>query len=340
MIKVSKIRKFLNPALQTILFLLSVWFIYHFVFIKTEVQILYKGLISGMSGELPTLKTLQLVSTILLMGLNWIIEARKWQLLVKPLEYITLFRAVRAVLTGISLSFYTPNRVGEYPARSMILQKTSITEGIMVTMAGSLAQMLITIMAGSFSLILVIKNFNLSIYNQNVSFFILSGLLTLLVFLLLTFYMNLPHICRKLPINTPQFLSRLLNRLTIFSVYRHKELLVILLLSAIRYLVFTTQYYLLLRFFGLTLTFFHAFELIAVVYFITTLIPSIALTELGIRGSVAIWVFALYQPFTGMIPEVFNAAVLSASVSLWLINIGAPAIIGSLLIFRLKLSKR
>ncbi|MBP8876637.1 MAG: hypothetical protein KBG86_01210, partial [Flavobacteriales bacterium] len=62
---------------------------------------------------------------------------------------------------------------------------------------------------------------------------------------------------------------------------------------------------------------------IPVVYLIATLVPSIMITELGIRGSVAIAVFA---PFGGD-----PVGVLIATTILWTINVAIPAIAGSLI---------
>jgi uncharacterized membrane protein YbhN (UPF0104 family) len=318
------------------LFLLSAWFIYHQVFLNKAIQELFAGLVSGIQGEYPIHKAFQLVLILFLMGLNWITEARKWQLLVQPLEPMPLIRSATAVLSGISLGFFTPNRIGEYPARSLMLRKTGMADGILVSMAGSLAQLLVTIMTGCISLVFLLQPLFHSADIHPVTFYLLSGLLLLLPILLPALYLNLPGILRRLPAGAPTLFSRLMQKLTIFTIYRRRELLAILLLSAFRYLVFTTQYFLLLRFFGIKVSFFEALALIAVVYFITTMIPSVALTELGIRGSVAIWVFSVYQPMTGLDPHVFNAAVLSASVTLWLVNIGIPAMVGALLIFKLK----
>ena len=54
---------------------------------------------------------------ILLAFLNWGLEARKWQVLLKPIQQINFFRAYKSVLSGLALSLNTPNRMGEYGGR-------------------------------------------------------------------------------------------------------------------------------------------------------------------------------------------------------------------------------
>ena len=59
-----------------------------------------------------------------------------------------------------------------------------------------------------------------------------------------------------------------------------------------------------------------------------SIIPTIALTELGVRGSVAVYFF-------GFITSMHLAVVL-ASFSLWAINLVIPALIGLLFVYQLK----
>ena len=73
-----------------------------------------------------------------------------------------------------------------------------------------------------------------------------------------------------------------------------KELLGVLLLSLFRYLIFSTQFFLLLRIFGADLPIVQGIILIPVIYLMMAMVPTIALTELGIRGSVSIFVIGLY----------------------------------------------
>ena len=63
---------------------------------------------------------------------------------------------------------------------------------------------------------------------------------------------------------------------------------------------------------------------VPLIYLITTLIPSAMLTELGVRGSVAV---AVLSPLGGE-----AALVLLATTCLWLINVAMPASAGSLIL--------
>ena len=59
------------------------------------------------------------------------------------------------------------------------------------------------------------------------------------------------------------------------------------------------------------------------------IIPTIALADIGIRGKLALELF-------GMISS-NQLGIIAAALSIWLINLIGPAIVGSLLIIRIKL---
>ena len=71
---------------------------------------------------------------------------------------------------------------------------------------------------------------------------------------------------------------------------------------------------------------------IALTYLAMSVIPSIALTELGVRGALAAWVF---QPVTEQV-----SGVLLATSALWVINLVLPALIGLLFVFDFKFVKK
>ena len=97
-------------------------------------------------------------------------------------------------------------------------------------------------------------------------------------------------------------------------------LLKVLGFSSTRYVVFSLQYWFLMNVFGLDLSFSIACTIIPIIFLVQTIVPSIAVAELGIRGNVALY---LLTPFAE------NAiGIIAATFSLWLINLIIPAVIG------------
>ena len=70
-------------------------------------------------------------------------------------------------------------------------------------------------------------------------------------------------------------------------------------------------------------------RLISITYLATSVIPGFALAELAVRGSVAVFLFESSDP----------SAVVASSLSLWLINIVIPGILGSFTAFYFKMVK-
>ena len=115
----------------------------------------------------------------------------------------------------------------------------------------------------------------------------------------------------------------------IVKLYRRSELAVVLLLSLLRYVIFALQYVFLLWFFGVSAPLANILILVSSIFFIQTIVPSIALVELGIRGNVALF-FLTYITQNSL-------AILAATFSLWTINLLLPAILGAVVIGNLDL---
>jgi hypothetical protein len=110
----------------------------------------------------------------------------------------------------------------------------------------------------------------------------------------------------------------------------------VILLSFSRYLVFSFQFYLLLRLFGVIIPLPVCLGLIALIYFIMAVVPTITLAEIGIRGSVALYVFDLYFASSGGTAPSLQLSIFAASTLLWIINVGFPALTGTLFLYRLQ----
>ena len=99
-----------------------------------------------------------------------------------------------------------------------------------------------------------------------------------------------------------------------------------LLLSAIRFVVYLSQYVLLLAFFGLGNDYAVLLAHSAVFLLAQTFSPLMPLLDVGFRSGSALYVF---QDFTDN-----NLAVLSAVSAVWLLNLVIPAAAGYFFIFR------
>jgi uncharacterized membrane protein YbhN (UPF0104 family) len=92
----------------------------------------------------------------------------------------------------------------------------------------------------------------------------------------------------------------------------------------LRYVVFTLQFWLVLQAFGVPVNLETGVMLIAIVYLILAIIPSIVLGNLGVRESAVILVRGTVTAS--------HETLIAASLGIWAINIILPALIGSVLL--------
>ncbi len=334
----SKLRKIENLLIQGLIFTATYIFIYKQVFHKTNLP----ELISALKDDLTKSGFQnQLIIIITLMVVNWCIEAYKWKYLIGKVEHVGFFKACQAVLTGVSISSFTPNRIGEFFGRVFILKKASPIEGILITIVGSISQLLVTVISGSIALLIFIPYYlNDSPYSHVYLYYGISALVFVLDVLLLALFFNISILATLKERILQNRLKKMQQFFRVFAFYHNRELAVVIMLSLTRYLVFSTQFYLLLRLFDVGIPYLNALVLISLIYFIMAIIPTIALTELGIRGSVALYFFGLYFEKFPLVGGMDNAGVFAASTILWMINLGLPALIGTIFVFRLQFFRK
>ncbi|UTW64592.1 flippase-like domain-containing protein [bacterium SCSIO 12741] len=267
-----------------------------------------------------------LTAVVGLMVINWTLEAVKWRILVLPLEKISLSRSIQAILAGTSLGIITPNRVGEYAGRVLILQHKNRFSGALATVIGSVAQTITTVLFGSAALYFYYTDLS----GEEPDFWIqmvLSFLLILLIGVLLILYFNTPFLIGLL--KRLKVLHRYRKYVSFLDRYSYGELLTVLSLSTLRYIVFSSQLLLLLYFFQVEIPFHDALILIPMIFIALTIIPTIPFTELPIRQMVSIKLLSVTSDH--------SLGIAGASFVLWFINLGIPAIAGTIYIFRSKL---
>ena len=152
----TKIHKTYNLIIRIIILLVTFGFIYKQIFYKHDFEQIFSSFHEYLTHP-DIFFSLGLV--IFLMLINWGIETLKWKFLIKKIEKIRYFKAYLAVLTGVAVSSFTPNRIGDYLGRVFILEKANRIEGVLITIIGSLSQFLVTIIIGTISLAIFIFNF-------------------------------------------------------------------------------------------------------------------------------------------------------------------------------------
>ena len=105
----------------------------------------------------------------------------------------------------------------------------------------------------------------------------------------------------------------------------------ILGLALLRYLVFSHQFYLLLWMFEVKTPYLIIMNLLFCVYFLASIIPSLAIFDWVIKGSIAIFIFG----FIGL----NELTIVTVTTLMWVLNFGFPALLGSIFVLNFKLKE-
>lgn len=264
---------------------------------------------------------------IILCPINWALEALKWKILVAKIEKTTFLSAFKGVIAGLSLGFMTPHNLGDYVGRIWQMKNSNRFQAIGSILLSHTAQFLVTCLMGLIGWLIFYNN-KILLSNTPNNLILALSLILLLITITVLFIPNfLIYLVKK-----TRFLSRFENYITITQNYTVKERLLMLIISILRYLVFTAQFMLLLFILGANLSNLLIFAGITLVFFTKSVVPSFNfLSDLGLRE-----VSALY--FLGMLP-ILEPKIIAASLCLWIINILFPTIVGTSFIFTLKILK-
>ena len=318
----KNIKIFINYFLGPVLFVWLAWSIYREIKHQPDLGNAWLHIRESFHSVL----IWNLAGVIALMIANWSIEAIKWKVSVSAIQKVSFLKAFKAVLSGVSFSVSTPNRVGEYLGRVMYMVEGNRLKTISITIVGSISQLIITLLMGAIGLVVLrsaIEEQHLisSLWMK----VILYGVFTVLIVLTL-FYFRLAWLIKwvdKLPgSNRFGYLVRALED------FNATLLLRLLSLSLCRFIIFIIQYYLLFRLFGVDISWTQTFWTVSVSFLILAVIPSFAILELVQRGFVTKTIVGLYS--TNI------AGIGLATAGIWLINLIVPAIIGSVLILGIK----
>ena len=266
-----------------------------------------------------------------MMFINWTLEAMKWSLLINKIEKVSLRFSLKAIFTGITLSAFTPNKIGEYGGRVLYLKKGNKIQGVLITFIGSMAQLLTTILFGSIAIIgllYIFPSVSQSIEFIEFPYYVYLLIIILVNSLLLFLFLN-TDIFTKMA-SRISFLDRYKKFTVIFSLYKKQELIKVLLFGFARYIVFSVQFFILLKVLGVDIASLYAILLIPIMFLVTSILPVwTPITDVSFKLLVSMYLFGLFSAnYIG---------VSCATFSIWIINFILPALIGLVFLFNTKI---
>ncbi len=264
------------------------------------------------------LKTALILFTLTI--LNWFFEILKWKTLVAALTKISFKNSMEQSLGALTASLFTPNRIGEYGVKAFYFHRSNRKQVVAINFMGNMMQMAVTTIFGSAGLILFEQQYNTKLFYIDIyTAIVIVSIFTVIFFLILNrsnfqikgFTLDkLKHFFEKIP-----------QRIYILGM----------VLSTLRYFIFSFQFYVLLNFFDVQLGYGQSMIVITSMYILASVIPSLAIFDVVIKGSVALFLFS----FAG----VGTLTILSITTLMWILNFALPAIFGSYFVLNFKLPK-
>lgn len=312
-----KTKQFLLVLIKLSLVVAAFYFIYSRLFQNKDLSFVefIQNLINYSSFSTNTVVILVFLSI-----LNWSFEINKWQALVSSVTEVSWVEAKSQSLGALTASLFTPNRIGDYGAKAMYYLPQYRKKIMFLNLLGNFAQMGITTIFGTVGLIYFAHHHQPQLNNDGILIWLaIIGIIGLL--LIWTFKTKWLNKQAKTIYRVLGFVKRISNE-TVFKV---------VLYSLMRYLTFSFQFYYLLFLFGIDMSYLEAMVAIASMYLLSSIIPSIFIFDVIIKGGVAVYLFGLIG--------VSESIVLSIVTFMWILNFVFPSVIGSYHVLRFKLPK-
>ncbi len=256
------------------------------------------------------------------MLLNLSVEAFKWLRLLRSTTAIPFTTALMAVFSGIAAGLITPHGIGDYIGRVLFIDTTKRLESIGSVLFSRIAQLCVTCITGIGAV--VYYYFFINTDHRLWIAFAIAGLTLALIYLAWQYRATWLDKMKRLP------LLKLIEKwFDALRYYSNTLFLETLCLSGLRYIIFLTQFVVLLLFFKVDLP----LEILYIggifTFFVKSIIPTYL--DLGVRELAAVFFFSNYQSA--------EEQVILASLSLWLFNLAIPSFIGLFCMFKIEYTK-
>lgn len=270
------------------------------------------------------------LTALILMPVNWLFETLKWHRLLQGSQDLSLQAALKATLAGVAFSQLTPNRIGEYGGRILVSQPQWQWSMVVAAVVGSMAQWVALLGGGMLGGAYFFDNYQ----EWNAFHWGSAGLWATVGIITLTFiYFQMERWVAWLGRRTLKsaWQSRIVEKLAACARLDGTSLATALGWATARYLVYTAQYALLLHFMEPSIPMSAAIAGVTILYLAQTGLPLPPFATVLARSEMAIFLWNSFHPNP--------AALVAASLLLFIINLGLPALLGTAFIVKTNILK-
>jgi len=262
-----------------------------------------------------------IIPAVLLLALNLFFQFRRWEMLVRQVQPLAQKRQIlSSLLSGITLGFITPGRVGEF-GRAFFIAGTDWPKLLGLTLLDKSYAFMTLLFLGLVGMVPFLK--------RQVELLVWMPLLIIALAFFALLFLLLLH---------PPFLAGILKKFRKLWEHRRKLTQIVASLEQVpprlavrisllalgQVFTYLLQFYLLIRAFA-PLPFFRGLQALMATLWVKTMLP-ISIGDLGVRDSAAIY-------FLGEL-GVPRAAAFDGSLLLFFINVLLPALAGLVLLLR------
>lgn len=262
------------------------------------------------------LNTISLQATAIIVCfsfLNWTLEILKWQNLVSVIQPISFKEAAKQSLSGMTLSVFTPNGIGDYGAKILYFEKAKTQTVLLLNFLANGVQMAFTTLFGLVGLAYFMLQFSV---HAGLYWSVGLGLLITFSFFLALYFLRHKdfwgYTLQQFLVETQQISTTIHLKNGIYGL--------------LRFLVFCHQYAYILYLLNVNLPYPEVMATLFVMYLTASVIPNFQIADVALKGSIAIYLFSLQG--------VSEWPIVLTAFTMWLFNYILPSLIGSYFVLK------
>jgi uncharacterized membrane protein YbhN (UPF0104 family) len=231
---------------------------------------------------------------------SWLVESKKWQYLLDDFYKLSFRKSVLQNLTAQAASFITPLRAGEFAMKSLFFKKSLRKKVLSRILAGTISQMLVTVILGVTGILFYVKE---SLNLESALYLIYSGILLLLLLIIISLWL----------------IKKWKSGSLTTKKWGHT-----ILFSLLRYLIFASNWLLLLWLLDYESSILITIRNVSVFYLVVSIIPVFQVFDIAVKWTAATYIFE---------GGFFNPELIIAATSIiWLTNSILPTLLGCALL--------